>query len=134
MDSSTHWEHETQLPNEPLSASRARAFVCQHLVEHRLLQLVDPIRVVVSELATSAIVHADAPFTVTLSMTDDTVVLSVQDDSSAALADPVTEVSGPHADASAIVGILSEQWGVDTDPRSGKTVWAKFPRPRPPTP
>ena len=79
----TDWEHEIHLPVEPLSASRARAFVCRHLVEHRLLQLVAPIRLVASELATHAIIHSDTPFTVTLSMTDDVVTLSVHDDSRA---------------------------------------------------
>ena len=143
MGTSPDWQHEIHLPVEPLSASRARAFVCRHLVEHRLLQLVAPIRLVTSELATHAIIHADTPFTVTLSMTDDVVTLSVHDDSPALLArsveanptaDGLTRSLSPRGHEAAIIGVLSQQWGVETGPSHGKTVWATFPRPRTPTP
>jgi hypothetical protein len=132
LGTSTDWEHEIHLPVEPLSASRARAFVCRHLVEHRLLQLVAPIRLVASELATHAIIHSDTPFTVTLSMTDDVVTLSVHDNSRAPLARSATSGLNPRGHEAAIVGVLSQQWGVEAGPSHGKTVWAAFPRPRTP--
>jgi hypothetical protein len=132
MGTSTHWKHEIHLPAEPLSASKARAFVSRHLVEHRLLQLVAPIRLVASELATHAIIHSNTPFTVTLSMTDDVVTLSVHDDSR--LARSATSGIDPRGHEAAIVSVLSQRWGVETGPSHGKTVWAVFPRPRTPTP
>lgn len=75
------WSHGTTLAATPISASEARAFVSHHLVDNRLLHLVEPVRLVVSELATNALVHGRTPFVVTLSREDDTVRLTVQDDS-----------------------------------------------------
>ena len=132
MGTSPDWEHEIHLPVEPLSASKARAFVCRHLVEHRLLQLVAPVRLVASELATHAIIHSDRPFTVTLSMTDDVVTLSVHDDTTERRARSLTPTMNPRGHEAAIVGVLSQRWGVETGPSHGRTVWAAFPRPRAP--
>ena len=129
----TGWRHETRLPVEPLSASKARAFVCRHLVDHRLLHLVAPVRLVASELATDAIIHGHTHFTVTLSLTDDVVTLTVQDDSSA-LAQPRGFVRSDRGRQAAIVGTLSQQWGVHPGVDHGTTVWASFPRQRPASP
>jgi anti-sigma regulatory factor (Ser/Thr protein kinase) len=57
------WSHETTLEASPISASRARAFVSHHLADHRLPHLIAPVRLVVSELATNAVVHGRAPNT-----------------------------------------------------------------------
>lgn len=58
------WCHETTLVAKPVSAPRARAFVCRHLIEHGVPYLVDPVRLVVSELATHSVMHARSSFTV----------------------------------------------------------------------
>jgi hypothetical protein len=79
----TQWSHQASLEASPISASRARNFVTQHLVDHRLLYLVDPVRLVASELATNALLHAQTAFSVTLAATDQTVLLTVRDDSPA---------------------------------------------------
>ena len=63
MDQNSLWSHETVLAAEPGSAAKARAFVLQHLAEHRLLYLVDDVRMVASELATNAVLHARTAFT-----------------------------------------------------------------------
>ena len=52
-----NWSHCTTFQATPISASEARDFVMHHLVDYRLLYLVDPIRLVVSELTTNALVH-----------------------------------------------------------------------------
>jgi hypothetical protein len=59
------WSHQATFEASPICASRARDFVTRRLVEHRLLYLVDPVRLVASELATNALVHAQTAFTVT---------------------------------------------------------------------
>ncbi len=66
MNHTNSWSHETELEAESASASNARDFVCLHLDEHDLSHLVDDMRLVTSELATNALVHAHTPFTVTL--------------------------------------------------------------------
>jgi anti-sigma regulatory factor (Ser/Thr protein kinase) len=120
-----NWAHGTTLEATPISASEARAFVCHHLVEHRLLHLVDPIRLVVSELATNALVHGQTSFVVTLSREDDAVLVTVRDDSgSAPIRGPAQVVQAGRRELG-ILNVLSLDWGVSIDEGS-KTVWASF--------
>lgn len=124
-DAVPNWSHGITLEAMPISASEARAFVSHHLVDYELLYLVDPVRLVVSELATNALVHGKTAFVVTLSREDDTVRLTVRDGSDWVAShgpDQVLPVSGRGL---GIVDVLSRAWGVITDPES-KTVWASF--------
>ena len=50
---------------------------CTLLIDHRLLDLVEDVRLVVSELATNAFRHAYIPFTVTLGQVRRSVPLTV---------------------------------------------------------
>lgn len=75
MVSIADWSHETVLAADPMSVARARDFVCTHLVVHDLLHLVEDVRLVVSELATNAVAHAQTPFAVTLSSANGSVSL-----------------------------------------------------------
>ena len=129
MTGTASWSHQTTLAASPVSASEARRFVCDHLVDHRLLYLVDPVRLVASELATHALVHARTAFTLTLAAVGDTVVLTVRDDSdsdsgsswvSDASAATPTAVRGLE-----IVNLVSLEWGVGSD-GGVQTLWASF--------
>lgn len=120
------WSHETTLAAELVSASLARDFIELHLGEHDLAHLTDDVQLVVSELATNALLHAGTPFTVTLRGDGESVLLVVRDGSSAA---PV------HASASeletrgrglTLVDALSRDWGVNPGDGSVKSVWASF--------
>ena len=120
------WSHTSTLEATPVSASQARAFVTHHLVDHRLLYLVDPVRVVASELATNALVHAQTTFSVTLSASDARVLLTVRDHSPA-----LPERRAPHAlDETGrgleIVDMVSLEWGFTEDGTGSKAVWASF--------
>jgi anti-sigma regulatory factor (Ser/Thr protein kinase) len=130
----TYWSCETRLPAEALSAARARGFVSDQLVEHDLLYLLEPVRLIASELATNAILHARTDFTVTLTGLHTKVILGVED---------AVETHVPWADVPAateatamaqngrglgIVSEVSQDWGVTTDHPGFKTVWASFPR------
>lgn len=109
-----------------MSASEARAFVSRHLAEHRLPHLIDPIRLVASELATNALTHAQTAFTVALAETPEMVLLSVRDE------DESVPVLGSHRVTDSggrglqIVQALSLEWGVDKNYGGSKTVWAVF--------
>ncbi len=121
------WSHTTTLEASPTSASQARDFVTHHLVDHRLLYLVDPVRLVASELATNALVHAQTAFSVTLSASDTRVLLTVRDHSLA-----LPERRAPQALEEAgrgleIVDIVSLEWGINEDGAGSKAVWASFP-------
>ena len=62
----------------PDPASRARAFVRLHLGEHLLSYLTDDVDLVVSELATNAMVHARTTFRVSLQAFEATLLLEVE--------------------------------------------------------
>jgi hypothetical protein len=105
------WRHSCSLAAEPRSASRARAFVCQCLVEYRLLHLVDSVRLVASELVTNAVVHAQTPSVLTLSRSGSALDLGLTDGSG----------QRPRRRPAS-----SLEWGVITDFNSTKTIWARF--------
>jgi hypothetical protein len=122
------WAHETVLDAEPGSAAMARAFVAQHLFEHRLLYLVDDVRMVASELATNAVLHARTGFTVTLEGRVRTVLLTVRDGSPTPPG-PISaaqHVLAPSGRGLVIVGVISKSWGVTGWEGDTKSVWASF--------
>jgi anti-sigma regulatory factor (Ser/Thr protein kinase) len=120
------WCYETTLAAQPVSAPRARAFVCRHLVAHGLGYLVDPVRLVVSELATDAVVHARGSFTVTLSCTERTVLLEVRDKAPEPRVPAQVQRTGLSQRGVRIVQIISTDWGVVSDGPGVLTVWASF--------
>jgi anti-sigma regulatory factor (Ser/Thr protein kinase) len=126
MGQQSSWWHEAAMPGEALSVLRARRFVCVHLVEHRLLYLVDDVRLVVSELAGNAVRHAHSPFTVSLGQADRAVMLSVQDGSPGAPALLAPELLDTEGRGVFIVDLVSDDWGVTHAPGRGKSVWASF--------
>lgn len=120
------WSHRIVLVAEPVSASRVRDFVCLHLVEHNLLDLVEDVRLVASELAANAIVHAQTPFAVTLSASDVTVLLTVRDGSTAVPVRAGPQATDMRGRGMVLVEQLSRDWGVSADGDGCKSVWASF--------
>lgn len=126
MSQATLWSHETQFPSEVESVPRARHFVCSLLIDHRLLYLVEDVRLVVSELATNAVRHAKTPIIVTLEQVDRSVLLTVTDGS---LAPPVRQAVAlldTGGRGLSIVALVSHDWGVIRGPGETKSVWASF--------
>ena len=123
------WSHQLVLAAAPVSAGLARDFVCLHLVAHRLLHLVDDIRLVVSELATNALQHAQTPFVVTLSMAGRVVLLTLRDESQLIPIRSAPGVMDLNGRGLMIVELLSHEWGINIDDHGSKSVWASFPEP-----
>ena len=123
------WCHEIVLAADAASARRARSFVTRQLVEHRLAYLVDEVRLVASELATNAVVHAATEFTVVLEGEVTSVLLTVRDGSSGSLPRlniaPATAASGRGLH---IVDVVSQEWGVGDPEGAPTSVWARFGR------
>lgn len=126
MGNRFHWSHETTLQATPVSASQARVFVSRHLAEHQLSHLVDPVRLVASELATNALTHARTAFTVALSATPEAVLLSVSDGNESVPVRGSHRVTDSGGRGLQIVEALSVDWGVSTENGGSKTVWAAF--------
>ena len=127
MEQDTLWSHETELSADTGSVARARAFVLQHLIEHRLLYLVDEVRLVAGELAMNAVVGTHAAFTVILEGREDSVRLTVRDGSPASRASSGAARQGVGTAGLGLViaNLMSEDWGIE---RGGPTesVWASF--------
>jgi anti-sigma regulatory factor (Ser/Thr protein kinase) len=129
MQHDNRWSHETVVAADTGCAARTRAFVVHHLIEHRLPYLVDEVRLVASELATNAVVHAQTSFTVTLEGREDSVLLTVQDGSRTARAPSRSALHelGMTGLGLVVVNLISETWGVAGDDGTTGSVWACFP-------
>ena len=112
-------------PDAPFAA---RHFV-MGLLEHRPYGVrapIDDAQLVVSELATNAVVHAGTPFSVSVRCDGTGIRISVHDRS---LALPIVRQVGPTARSGRglrLVTAVSRDWGVETT-SDGKTVWAELP-------
>jgi anti-sigma regulatory factor (Ser/Thr protein kinase) len=127
MPESGNWSHETTLAAEPGSVARARDFVRLHLVAHQLAGLVEDVRLVISELATNAVVHAGTPFAVTLSSVDECIRLVLRDGSPSIPVRSTPDVMDMSGRGLMLVELLSREWGVAIDHDGVKSVWANFP-------
>ncbi|MBV9366256.1 MAG: MEDS domain-containing protein [Solirubrobacterales bacterium] len=87
---------------------------------------VDDVQLVVSELATNAVIHAGSAFSVSVRCADDAIRIAVQDWSSTW---PQLRGGSPAARSGRglhLVGAVAREWGVEPAP-DGKTVWAELP-------
>jgi anti-sigma regulatory factor (Ser/Thr protein kinase) len=83
------------------------------------------VKLVVSELATNAVIHAGTPFSVSVRCDGSAVRISVQDSNSAppVMRDPAP--TAPSGRGLRLVAALARGWGVERA-RDGKTVWAEL--------
>ena len=126
MGACTAWSDDLELAVQPVSAYVARDFVRRHLIAQGLPHLIDDVTLVVSELATNALVHAQTPFTVSLQAFDQTLLLKVEDGSRTGPVQVVGRVLDTGGRGLTIVAMLSRAWGADAHPDGGKSVWAEF--------
>jgi anti-sigma regulatory factor (Ser/Thr protein kinase) len=120
------WTRHDSWEAVPASVPMARGFVTAQLEQHALTPILHEVRLVVSELATNAVLHARTPFTVTLARQNGLLRLTVQDGSSQL---PTVSRSEPSAGSGRglfMVATYSTDWGVTAEPGGGKSVWATF--------
>jgi anti-sigma regulatory factor (Ser/Thr protein kinase) len=111
-----------RFPNRSTSVRLARRFVADQLSD-LAPDLVEVVTLMVSELATNCIRHADADFTVRVQFETDRVRVVVADDGpgSPQLRSPTP--SEPYGRGLQIVSEFSDEWGFDVSPESGTSVW-----------
>jgi MEDS: MEthanogen/methylotroph, DcmR Sensory domain/Histidine kinase-like ATPase domain len=112
-------------PDAPLAARR---FVAGLLSRRPYGDRVDAddAQLVVSELATNAVIHAGTPFSVAVRSDGSSVRIAVHDWSSM---QPVVRDGNPSATSGRglrLIAMVSHAWGVEFGP-DGKTVWAELP-------
>jgi anti-sigma regulatory factor (Ser/Thr protein kinase) len=117
-------EVSADFPADLAAARAARQFVADGLATTNLrATLIDDARLVVTELAANAIVHARSPFSVTVHAHESGLRLSVRDCSAVR---PTIRPFNPLAASGRgllLVAALSADWGVVVT-ADGKTVWA----------
>ena len=107
------------------SVPQARAFVRRWLQESGAEHAFDEASLIVTELATNAVLHADSPYEVRLSRAGGVIRIEVAD------GDAGTPEPQPFSDVAesgrgiVIVSAISASWGIDAQP-SGKVTWAEL--------
>jgi anti-sigma regulatory factor (Ser/Thr protein kinase) len=106
---------------------RARRFVAEVLRERGDIGLIEDASLIVSELATNAVVHARSRFHVALYFDTRTVTLSVSDSDlgQPSVGDP--SPSDPHGRGLIVVDALADDWGCSKS-SAGKSVWVELKR------
>lgn len=120
------WSHTSSWPAHAHAVAGTRHFVRECLAMHGRDDAAFTVSLVVSELVTNVVVHADTPFSVTVASRRGGLHLTVRDGSSDL---PVRTIAGPSATAGrglGMVEMLSSAWGVSPERDGGKSVWASF--------
>ena len=90
--------------------------------------LLDDARIVISELAANAVVHARSPFTVSIHSRDSTLRILVRDESQVVptMHGP-SSATAPSGRGMHLIAALATRWGIDLT-SDGKVVWAELGR------
>jgi KaiC/GvpD/RAD55 family RecA-like ATPase len=109
----------------PQASKAVRRFVIDTLTSWHRDDLVDNASLVVSELASNAVVHASSPFRVSLQQCGSVVRLAVHDASEAPPNRRHDSTDVPGGWGMGIVSALSRRWGCERV-ADGKIVWAEL--------
>lgn len=118
------------VPHDETGPAQARAAVTQDAVVLGLDDLSDDVALIVSEMVTNAVRHADPPVRLEVEVTDTEVVVAVCDGTPSL---PVRRAADDDAEGGRgmlLVDLLTADHGVRPQP-PGKTVWARLLRRRP---
>jgi DNA-binding NarL/FixJ family response regulator len=115
------------LPRDLASVREARQFLRRTLTAWDLADVEDTSQLVVSELVTNAVTHADSACRVRLLRHPSTLRIEVSD-CGAGTPDPQpANPGGEHGRGIHIVSALSVAWGTEPLADGGKVVWAELP-------
>ncbi len=119
-------ERQAEFDAEVSSVPLARDFVRQALEDWGAPHLHDEASLVVTELATNAVLHAGSPYQVRLRRSEGVVRIEVAD------GDPGTPEPQPFSATAetgrgiVLVSAISASWGIDAQPGQGKITWAEL--------
>lgn len=115
----------TQYAPRPDAPSQARELLAASCREWAVPQYLETGALVVSELVTNAVRHAETDIGLDLTLTGEGLTVAVHDEGAGApaIVPPAERLAGGRG--LAIVESLSAEWGVETGQR-GKTVWCRL--------
>ena len=117
-----------ELSADPSSVGEARRFVTRVLTGWGLTDAVDVVTLLVSELATNAVLHARTAYAVVVSTDRDDVTVEVHDGSAIAPKKRQNSTSAATGRGMAMVDRLAGSWGSRPAPKGfAKTVWFTVP-------
>lgn len=108
--------------HDPASVAAARRFATQ-VLPATTREVRDAVELMVSELATNCIRHTGSAFDLTVTQARGAIRVEVTDRDGGT---PSVRSPGPDEPTGRglqIVSLLSETWGIESLPSSGKTVW-----------
>ena len=110
---------------DPASVADARKFATSAAAELGIPDLDWPLRQIVSELATNAVIHARSPFTLSIASIGSEVRVEMRDSSPRRVQSRNYDADATTGRGMQLVQTLSRAWGIDTDD-GGKTIWAEL--------
>lgn len=119
--------HRVRLPHEPTSPRRARAEAAQIATALGCVDMTDELALIVSELVTNAVRHAEPPVEMEIEVTDDEVLIAVDDGSPGRPGACLVPSEAEGGRGLQMVEAISAETGVRPNP-PGKTVWAALRR------
>lgn len=125
-----HWADVTRtFAGRREDTRAARGFVLGMLGPWRGEQLAADTALVVTELATNAVVHAGSAFSVSLTLSGGAIRISVGDTLPLGPRGADQKLTAAPGHGLGVVAALATRWGVETVP-GGKAIWAELPLPR----
>jgi anti-sigma regulatory factor (Ser/Thr protein kinase) len=116
---------EVVVDQEADAVPRARRLV-RNALNLRPPALVDDAALVVRELLTNGVLHGQAPITLTVNVNEAGVRIEVHDCGPQLPVLPQASSEAMTGRGLALVAQLAAQWGVETCPAAGKTVWVEL--------
>ncbi len=121
-------EARTRLGRDDTTPRAARRFVRDALSQWDLDELTNTVTLLVSELVTNAVVHAQSDVEVLVRLTAEAACVEVTDSSESALAPRDAKIDEDSGRGLALVESMARRWGVRQAPGGGKTVWFEVDR------
>ena len=122
-------EATVDLPRSLTSVAAARRFVEETLKEWQLEPVLDDALLVISELVTNAVTHADSSCRIRLSLTPARLRIDVLDNGVGTPEPLPYSQTEEHGRGLYMVDAVTTAWGLEDVPGEGKLVWAELARP-----
>jgi CheY-like chemotaxis protein/anti-sigma regulatory factor (Ser/Thr protein kinase) len=117
---------QAQFEGDVSTVPHAREFVRSTLDKWGAVHLSDEASLIVTELATNAVLHANSAYEVRLRRSGGVVRIEVADRDSGTPEPQPFSATAESGRGIVLVSAISASWGIDTEPGQGKVTWAEL--------